>query len=135
MKTIIDTNIFISFLIGKRLGNLKGLLTSSKVILVFAEQNIQELKLVTSRNKFRKYFPEKEVAELEKFIRITGEVYQIEHIEPVCRDAKDDFLLALAKKSNADYLVTGDADLLDMKSYSKTSITTIETFEHLLKVS
>ena len=40
----------------------------------------------------------------------------------LCRDSKDDFLLSLAMDSKADYLITGDNDLLDLKTIGKTKI-------------
>jgi uncharacterized protein len=46
----------------------------------------------------------------------------------VCRDPKDDFLLALAKGSRADFLITSDRDLLDLKNYSWTRIVTVKQF-------
>jgi predicted nucleic acid-binding protein len=42
-----------------------------------------------------------------------------------CRDIKDNFLLNLATDSKADYLVTGDNDLLEIKGVQKTKILTI----------
>ena len=45
-----------------------------------------------------------------------------------CRDNKDNFLLALAKDGKADYLLTGDKDLLELKSFGKTKIKTIVLF-------
>ena len=133
IKTIIDTNLFISFLIGKRLSGLKAYLVDSNVELVFSEQNITELKLVTCRKKFRKYFPSSEVDDLVDFIRLIGKVFDIQNILEICRDPKDDFLLALSKKSKADYLVTGDSDLLDLRVYKDTKIITIVEFESILE--
>ena len=46
----------------------------------------------------------------------------------VCRDPKDNFLLSLAKDGNADYLLTGDADLLVLDVFKKTRICTIREF-------
>ena len=46
----------------------------------------------------------------------------------VCRDSKDNFLLALAKDGKADYLLTGDKDLLELKKFGKTKIRTISLF-------
>jgi putative PIN family toxin of toxin-antitoxin system len=46
----------------------------------------------------------------------------------VCRDPKDNFLLALAADGNAHYLLTGDKDLLDIKKLNKTKISTISDF-------
>jgi putative PIN family toxin of toxin-antitoxin system len=45
-----------------------------------------------------------------------------------CRDPKDDFLLSLAVDSKADYLLTGDNDLLDLKRVGKTKIITFTDF-------
>jgi len=131
-KVIIDTNLFISFLIGKRLRKLKSRLIESSVELIFAEQNIKELQIVTERDKFRKYFPQSDVWDLVKFIRITGSVYSIDKADKICRDPKDDFLLALSKKGKAHYLVTGDKDLLELKKYHKTKMITIDEFENIL---
>ncbi len=132
IKVIIDTNLFISFLIGKRLKRLKSSLIESSVELIFAEQNIQELQIVTERSKFRKYFSKTDVVNLVKFLRITGSVLSIDEVEELCRDPKDDFLLALSKKAKADYLVTGDKDLLEMINYHKTQIITVSKFETIL---
>ena len=133
IKIIIDTNLFISFLIGKRLQRLKQTLIDSSTELIFAEQNIDELLIVTSRDKFRKYFPMSDVENLVDFIRITSKVYEIKRIRKVCRDSKDDFLLALARRGKANFLVTGDNDLLDLKIYGKTKIITVDEFERILQ--
>jgi hypothetical protein len=55
-RVVIDTNVMISFLIGKRLRKLKDKLSDSSIRLILTEQLISELKLVTSRPKFKKYF-------------------------------------------------------------------------------
>jgi len=47
----------------------------------------------------------------------------------LCRDDKDNFLLALAKDSNADFLITGDKDLLILKKFEDTSIVTIADYQ------
>ncbi len=50
IKAIIDTNLFISFLIGKNLRSLKDSIIKSNIILFFAEQNLEELLIVTARD-------------------------------------------------------------------------------------
>jgi putative PIN family toxin of toxin-antitoxin system len=49
----------------------------------------------------------------------------------VCRDPDDDAVLACAVESEADYLVTGDKDLLVLGHYGKTKILTPREFETL----
>ena len=46
----------------------------------------------------------------------------------ICRDPKDDFLLSLAKEGEADYLLTGDSDLLDLVKFQKTKIILLTNF-------
>ncbi len=57
----------------------------------------------------------------------------VQSIVTICRDPKDNFLLALAKDSKADYLLTGDNDLLDIKNFGKTKIITINNFFEVTK--
>ena len=130
------TPIYLSaFLIGKRLSGLKQTLIQSSVQLIFAEQNIEELKIVTSRPKFEKYFKKNDVNDLIDLIYTIGVVEEIPEEPQVCRDSKDNFLLALSEKSKADYLVTGDSDLLIIGKYKNTQIISIEQLEKILKRS
>jgi len=47
---------------------------------------------------------------------------------PPCRDAFDVPFLQLAVVGNADYIVTGDRDLLSLKGRTKSEIITAEAF-------
>lgn len=53
------------------------------------------------------------------------DLIEVESIVTICRDPKDNFLLALAKDGKADYLITGDNDLLVLNKFGKTKIITI----------
>ncbi len=46
----------------------------------------------------------------------------------ICRNAKDNYLLALAKDSQADFLITGDQDLLILQQFGITKIVTYQQF-------
>ncbi len=46
---------------------------------------------------------------------------------------KDDFLLSLCQIGKADYLVTGDNDLLDLAGYKETKIITANELGILLE--
>ncbi|NOU18040.1 MAG: putative toxin-antitoxin system toxin component, PIN family [Bacteroidales bacterium] len=50
-----------------------------------------------------------------------------------CRDPKDNFLLNLTIDSKADYLATGDKDLLVLKRIGKARIITLHKLEEILK--
>lgn len=128
-KVIVDTNLWISFLIGKELQNLKELIINERIKLITNEQLIDELKMVTSRKKLKKYFNQDKITELLAILNIISKKIKIKKIEQVCRDPKDDFLLALSKQSKADFLITGDKDLLEVRFYGKTEILTAKQFK------
>jgi uncharacterized protein len=135
IKIIIDTNLFISFLIGKRLGGLKKTLVDSIVQLIFSEQNIEELEIVTKRTKFKKYFNKSDVTDLIDLLYTIGTIIKIKEEPEISRDPKDNFLLALSDKAKAEYLVTGDNDLLVIGEYKKTKIITIDQLENIIDES
>lgn len=132
-KVIIDTNVWVGFLIGKELRGLKDLIVDEKVRLIISDQLIQEIVLVTSRDKLKKYFSHEHVKELVSLLEIIADKIKIKKIETVCRDPKDDFLLALSKASKANYLVTGDSDLLEMKTYMRTKIVSVNEFKEIME--
>jgi len=114
-RIVIDTNVWISFLIGKELQYLKDLIVDDKVKIVSTDQLTNEIKLVTSRDKLKKYFNQDKVTDLISLLDILTDKVKLKKIEKICRDPKDDFLLALSKEGKANYLITGDKDLLDIK--------------------
>jgi putative PIN family toxin of toxin-antitoxin system len=97
IKVIIDTNLWISFLIGKQLGGLKELLIAQKIQPIFSQQLLDEINLVTQKPKLHKYFPLDKVQELINFLKIIGLLVEIKSEVSICRDSKDNYLLALAQ--------------------------------------
>ncbi len=132
-RVIIDTNLWISFLIGKDLQNLKDLIVNERIRLITTDQLTNELRLVTSREKLKKYFDQDKVSDLISLLEIVSEKVKIKKIEQICRDPKDDFLLALSKESKSDYLITGDKDLLEIRVYGSTEILTIQKFKEKIR--
>ncbi len=47
--------------------------------------------------------------------------------------SKDDFLLALSQEKKADYLVTGDKDLLSIGKLGQTLIVTADNFSKIIE--
>jgi uncharacterized protein len=128
IKAIIDTNLWVSFLIGKQLASLKSLLVEGTIQPVFSQQLLDEITIVTQRPKLQKYFSSEKVIDLIVFLESIGLLIEIKSSVSLCRDAKDNYLLALAKDSQADYLITGDEDLLILESFEGTAILTYQSF-------
>ena len=128
-KIIVDTNLWISYLISKGYKRLDKLIFSDKARLVFSPELIDEFIEVSQRPKFIKYFHPYDVTKLLDLFDTYGELVKVKSDIKICRDIKDNFLLSLANDSKADYLLTGDNDLLELKKYGKTVIMAMSEFE------
>lgn len=128
IRIIIDTNLCISMLIGKRVAELRPILTSPSYELIVSNTLLQEIRVVTSRPKFARYFDPSLVEDFIHFIQVNSRSFILDHIPSRCRDPKDDFLLELAIISDADLLLTGDKDLLELHQIGNCKIITINQF-------
>ena len=133
IKVIFDTNVWISFLIGKRLSFIKNYISSGHIKIITTEQLLKEIKEVTSRERLKKYFPHESVTELLELLETIAEKVEIKSTYFINRDPKDNFLLDLIDFSKADYLVTGDKDLLVLNPFKSATILTPANFEIALK--
>lgn len=129
MRVIVDTNLWISFLIGKTLNGLENAVISNQVNLLFSEELFAELLEVLQRPKFKKYFSSTAIEGLIALLYDHVEWVEITCQYEACRDRKDNFLLDLAVSGKANYLVTGDADLLVLNPFHDTEILTFRDFE------
>lgn len=59
VRVIFDTNVWISFLIGKRLAKIKQHISDGSIVIITTEQLLMEIKAVTSRQKLKGTFPPK----------------------------------------------------------------------------
>jgi len=131
-RIILDTNLWISFLLTKQFSFLDELFEKRKVQLIFSKELFDEFLEVIKRPKLSKYFTDRDVEDLIEIIDQYAEFINVTSKVIVCRDQKDDFLLSLSKDSNANFLITGDKDLLILKQYEKTVILNIFDYKQLL---
>lgn len=129
VRVIFDTNVWISFLIGKRLAKIKRHISEGGITIVTTGQLLAEIKLVTSREKLKKYFPKGSVKELIDLLETIAENVEVQPTHFISRDPKDNFLLDLIDFSDADFLVTGDKDLLEHNPFKTAQILTPAEFE------
>jgi putative PIN family toxin of toxin-antitoxin system len=127
-RIIIDTNLWISFLLTKDLSKLDSLLKGNYIILLFSKELLEEFIAVTQRPKFKKYFSQVDIQNLLSKINTKADFITIKSEVSLCRDPKDNFLLALAKDGKASHLITGDKDLLVLKKIGKTEILSISDY-------
>lgn len=134
MRVVIDTNDYISALIGKRHRmKLERVLLNRSIEVLADATLIGEITEVAYRGKFRKYVSIDEVEAYLKMIqrrtkpvRVTSKVF-------VSPDPDDNFLLELALDGKADYLVTGDkSDLLVLKEFNGIPIIRLDSLLEII---
>lgn len=92
----------------------------------------RELIEVLNRPKFKKYFSESAIKDLVTLLSEKVELIDITSHFDDCRDAKDNFLLGLAVSGHANYLVTGDVDLLILNPFHGVEIISYQDFQHTI---
>jgi putative PIN family toxin of toxin-antitoxin system len=128
-RIIIDTNLWVSFLLTKQFSFLDDLLENEKIQLIFSQELLNEFIEVINRPKLRKYFSVDTLNLILEIIEQYADFITVSSDTNICRDKKDNFLLSLAKDGSADFLITGDQDLLVIKRFEKTEIITIAEFK------
>lgn len=127
-RIIIDTNLWISFLLTSDYSKVDPMFINNEIILIFSQELVDEFIEVAQRPKFRKYFSLSDLEELLKKVRMKALFVSVTSTVNQCRDFKDNFLLALAQDGDATHLITGDKDLLVLGKFGKTKILTITDF-------
>lgn len=122
IRVVLDTNLWISHLISKRLGKVDELFARENLVVLFSAELRDEFIEVAQRPKFQKYFSSSDLVALLDLFDAYGEMIQVQRIVNACRDDKDNFLLALAAGGRADFLLTGDNDLLVLEKFEATEI-------------
>lgn len=129
MNIVIDINVLISALLFKKSAPaiaLDYILDYGN--LLNSKETIEELKEVLNRDKFNRYNTQ-EIRNkfLNKILQHTSIIHIDKEIEK-CRDPKDNKFLSLAVSGKADYIVTGDKDLLVLEHIKNIPILTPREF-------
>jgi hypothetical protein len=132
MRVVIDTNIWISFLIGKSLAGLTDAIIANRVQVLFSDDLFSELLEVLQRPKFKKYFSSTAIEQLLALLYEKIAWVNVVDEFTDCRDKKDNFLLNLSVSGHASYLITGDADLLALNPFHGVEIVSYQLFQNVI---
>ena len=134
LRWVVDTNTLISRLL---LPDSMPSRAVNKAIgcgdLLVSNSTLEELAEVLERPKFNKYLsPEERRAFFTLLSRVA---IRVEILSPIsaCRDPKDDKFLSLAVTGNADAIITGDKDLLELHPFHCIPIYTPKQFVEGIK--
>jgi len=138
LKIVLDTNVFVSALINPRgkPAQILNYVFESKVRLFTSPSIIEELERVLSYPKLvKRHGLEKE--ELKKFVSdllsILSLVEGKKAIEVIVEDPADNNYLSCALDAKADFIVSGDIHLLNLREYEGIQIITPAQFLEMLE--
>ena len=132
ISIVLDTNIWISFAIGKRLSVLKPSFVNPNIEIFVCKKLLLEVNKTLNKTKIAKYVSTERSKILLDIISTRKCVFIDEKVN-ISSDRKDNYLLDLAATVKADFLVTGDNDLLVLQNFSDTKIITFNSFVTILE--
>ena len=128
-RIVVDTNIFISAFLGSK--NAKFLvkeILNEEFELIMSDAQLEEIQQVLLRPKFTKYILPAEVNEI--ILLLSMKIINPAIYEKIsdCRDIKDNMILEEAVYGNAQFVITGDEDLLVLNPYRWIKILNLKDF-------
>lgn len=133
VKAVIDTNVFIS-------GILFGGIPRKVVQTILTREYIfclsPELKAEILIKLDRKFLlAQSTLLYIEELLDTYGHKYNPDQKITICKDPGDNFLLELAEKAKADFLVSGDKLVLELNNHKNTNIISPREFLDLQRAA
>jgi len=130
MKIVLDANVIIAAFAARGLCESIMEVCLSEHEVMLCDDLLDEIR----RNlRLKIKLPAMTLNEIDEFLREHGVMANPAPLHPdVCRDPEDVKVLGLAVASGADYIVTGDKDLLDLKKFQGIPILTPRSFSDVL---
>jgi putative PIN family toxin of toxin-antitoxin system len=126
LKLVLDTNTLVSAFFWE--GNEAELLRKieqGKAKLYITNEILKEIKEVIKRPKFNEIMKKAGLTPdqiMQKIVSLSHLVIAPKILVKVCRDEKDNKFLECAESVKADYIISGDEDLLSLKEYKEIPI-------------
>ncbi|MCC6358446.1 MAG: putative toxin-antitoxin system toxin component, PIN family [Phycisphaerales bacterium] len=127
MRAVLDTSVLISALLKGWWREIATAIDAGCLAIVASPDLIDEFLDVVERPRIARFIAESDAAEVADLLR-RAELHRPSEIREVCRDASDDYLLALTEIAAADVLVTRDEDLLSLAAHGRTAIIYVAEF-------
>ncbi|MBV6440786.1 MAG: putative toxin-antitoxin system toxin component, PIN family [Haliscomenobacteraceae bacterium CHB4] len=133
MRILLDTNLWVAALISASMRNrIERIIADDRLDILADAELMAELEEVCARPKFAHLLSPAQIADFLQILHDRLTFIETKSQVQVCRDPDDDFLFAICLDGQAEYLLTGDNDLLALRAFEKTRILTITEFEQIL---
>lgn len=139
IRALLDPNVLVSYLLAKHADSLLVALMASADAgrfrpLVSPSLLVETIASATTKPKLEARITRAQIGQLVQLLLQSGEaIPELEFTPaPVSRDPKDDYLFAHAVLEGADYIVSGDRDVLALRDVSPVKIVTPAEFALML---
>lgn len=131
MRVIIDTNIliFVAVADGKPEKVINFIISHADYDWIVSQEILDEYREVLQRKKLK--LPDTKKAEWLTLIENSTKLIEVNVNVDFTRDPKDAKFIALARVSEADFLITGDRDFEEMIELEQTVIISVSLFYDL----
>jgi uncharacterized protein len=141
IRAVFDTNVFVSALFNPQSppAQLLELALQGKIRLIVSPHLIAEIERVLTYPKVKKLLKKHntgpgEVGEaIAKVLKVAVWAPGDLTVEAVADDPADDMVLAAAVEGSADFIISGDHHLLDLKDYQGIKIVNPARFLELME--
>ena len=120
-RVVVDTGVLVSALIRRQgiPGDVLRALRNGRFVAIFSTDMLLEIIEVLSRSQLsaKYHIKSEDLSALINLIRLRGDLVTPERNISACRDPKDNKFLEAALAGQADCIVSGDTDLLDLTPF------------------
>lgn len=132
MRVVLDTNVIVSGAIirDSKPAQILDLWQEGKFQLILSPKILDEIKGVLHCPKIKKayHLPERDLQNLLDALSEKALLVFPRKKVNICRDPHDNKFLEASSEAGADYLITGDKDLLNLKKFKTTKILSPDEF-------
>jgi putative PIN family toxin of toxin-antitoxin system len=137
MRAVVDTNLLVSYLIVHRspiAGLIDVYLAHGDFVLLTSHAMLEELDRVLQYPRLCHHYDAQTRIRFVALVASLGEIVDLPHEVPrICHDPDGDWVIACAVAGDADVIVSGDRDLLDLIQVNRIPILSARQFLTLLQ--
>ena len=133
LRLVLDTNILVSAIISSgKPRKLFKMGINRKYKILISKETLDELSEVLQRQKFK--MSGEEIIQIISALMKTGEnVHVKSNFKVIRNDPDDNIIINVAYDGEADYIVSGDKDIKDLKHFQKIKIVSVDEIMKILE--
>lgn len=133
VNVVVDTNVWVSMALGSQVVSVQmaQIIQDTDVSIFISAELLEELTDTLTKPKLQRYLSTVRTKQLFELIWEKVQLTVVHSSETFCRDVNDDFIINLAIDANAQYIITGDSDLLILNPIIPISTCSLSEFIRL----